>query len=320
MLGLQIYILGLIYSWKRITMDFRKLQYFISVAECKSFTGAAKCNYISQPSLSRQIAELESELGVQLFVRSKHNVAITAEGAKLLEYAKGIIRQSYEMVTDAHKHGPKGEGTLRIGYPGYWEYNYVVEIINNLSKNNPNLNITFVREYQNKLLQKLKLRECDVIFTCMAPWESMPLIEWKKILKAPLCLVTTQENPLASKGYVKIEELHDENFIMIQRSENSIINDIIVNYCNENGFSPNISPYQPSNIQDLMLMIAAGKGVTIAVKWVKSWCPELCFLSTEPHLPEIEFGIAYRKDDQAHSFYLSSFLEVVDSIKPMFSH
>ena len=68
-------------------MELQKLIYFVAVAEAKNFTTAAKNNFISQPTLSKHINELEYELGIPLFMRSKHSVYLTPEGNTLLPYA-----------------------------------------------------------------------------------------------------------------------------------------------------------------------------------------------------------------------------------------
>ena len=75
-------------------MDISKLAYFVSVADTRNFTAASKRLFISQPSLSRHINELEYELGVRLFIRSKHSVDLTPEGASLLPLAKEIIEKN----------------------------------------------------------------------------------------------------------------------------------------------------------------------------------------------------------------------------------
>jgi len=77
-------------------VELRHLKYFVSVAEERNFNRAAARLRVSQPAVSRQIADLENELGVPLFVRSGHGVALTAEGEVMLDHARAVLRRAAE--------------------------------------------------------------------------------------------------------------------------------------------------------------------------------------------------------------------------------
>ena len=292
-------------------MELRKLQYFIAVAEHKSFTSAAKYNFISQPSLSRQISELEGELGITLFKRSKRNVSLTPEGEKLLILAKNIVSQSHEMLLSSRMLNSKGAGSISIGYPGYWEFDYITNIIKYFSLNNPHIQIKLIKKYHAELYEKLLSRECDIVFTIMSESELSEAVVWKPLIKTHLHLIVPPNHYLANRKSVNINELKNEQFILISRPENPNLNDVIISSCFKQGFSPNITFPQPSNILDLILLITANKGISFACSWLKSLCPHLCFIPLEDPTPLYEFGLAYNKDEQTPC--INSFLNVVDS-------
>ena len=97
-------------------MTFNQIKYFVTVAECLSFTEAAKCLFITQPALSRQINAMEEELGTRLFIREKKRLKLTPGGSVLYNRLPKVLSDYAEAVEDA-KHANSGyEGELRIGF------------------------------------------------------------------------------------------------------------------------------------------------------------------------------------------------------------
>lgn len=97
-------------------MTFNQIKYFVTVAECLSFTEAAKCLFITQPALSRQINAMEEELGTRLFIREKKRLKLTPGGSVLYNRLPKVLSDYAEAVEDA-KHANSGyEGELHIGF------------------------------------------------------------------------------------------------------------------------------------------------------------------------------------------------------------
>ena len=101
-------------------MELRHVRYFIAVAECLNFSRAAEQLHIAQPPLSRQIRQLEEDLGVALFLRNKRRVALTKEGRVFLDEARKLVVQAGHAM-EAARRAHKGEsGIIRVGIPPVW--------------------------------------------------------------------------------------------------------------------------------------------------------------------------------------------------------
>lgn len=120
-------------------MDIRQLRYFVTIAEEKQITSAAKILNIAQPPLSNQLKSLEEELGVNLFVRKKKMMLITPEGERLLHHAR-IIISNYNSALNEFKNIKNGyKGTLRIGTIGTVSMGFLPKSINDFIKTTPNV-------------------------------------------------------------------------------------------------------------------------------------------------------------------------------------
>src|SRR5512146_2362069 len=97
-------------------MELRHLRYFVAVADELNFTRAAQRLRVAQPALSRQIRQLEEELGVQLLERNQRRVGLTQAGRAFLEEAKGLLQQSEAAIRRAKTAGESGRGELRLAY------------------------------------------------------------------------------------------------------------------------------------------------------------------------------------------------------------
>src|SRR6185503_8226360 len=97
-------------------MELRHLRYFVGVAEELNFTRAARKLRVAQPALSRQVQQLEDEVGVKLFDRNHRSVALTAAGKALLEEARALLAQSQRAIEVTQNTGRVAAGHLNIGY------------------------------------------------------------------------------------------------------------------------------------------------------------------------------------------------------------
>src|SRR5271156_5043407 len=97
-------------------MELRHLRYFVAVAEALNFTKAATRQRVAQPALSRQVSDLEDELGVDLLKRTSHGVLLTAEGKLFLEEVQGILKRAEESVAKVRALARREFGELQVGY------------------------------------------------------------------------------------------------------------------------------------------------------------------------------------------------------------
>lgn len=120
-------------------MELRVLNYFLAIAREENFTKAAQMLHVTQPTLSRQIADLEQELGVKLFVRSNHNIILTEEGMILKRRAQEILSLADKTKRDFMQKGEALSGTIAIGSGEFRSTEYLAKIIAKFRKKYPNV-------------------------------------------------------------------------------------------------------------------------------------------------------------------------------------
>ena len=221
---------------------------------------AAEHLYVTQPTLSRQIADLEEEFGVQLFVRHKRSISLTPAGEICLEEAKEIVSRCDALVNRLKNAGENVGGTLDIGYLGFIENDLLTNPLQQLGDQYPNLNIGLVRATLAEMNHFLMEGKFDLIYTVAVGMDTIPNVCCTKIAKNPLQVVVPINHPLAQRDSIRVEELENERFVMLERNVSPLTVDHIVNMCVNRGFSPSVV-YYTKDAQTLLLMVGAGKGV-----------------------------------------------------------
>ena len=145
-------------------MNFRQLGYFIAVAEELHFGRAAERLDMAQPPLSRQIKQLEEDLGVILFNRGRSAITLTQAGERLLVRGKSILAQLDDMQLEVRRLGQGAEGRLRIGFVGSAAFGILPNIIKSYRANYPEVNLSLVPMNNAQLHRALVSRALDVAF------------------------------------------------------------------------------------------------------------------------------------------------------------
>ena len=147
-------------------MTFNQIKYFVTVAECLSFTEAAKCLFITQPALSRQINAMEEELGTRLFIREKKRLKLTPGGSVLYNRLPKVLSDYAEAVEDA-KHANSGyEGELRIGFLDIYDISELFDdVIREFREAYEQIAMSLERFALGELPARLAAGDLDLILT-----------------------------------------------------------------------------------------------------------------------------------------------------------
>jgi len=255
-------------SMKYQQINLQQIGYFLAVAKYLNFTEAAKNLYVSQPSLSKQIALLEGEIGVQLFIRTKRTVNLTAAGEYLFEKLSGIHEAIYSAVDEARRIDSDCTGSLTIGCLEMLDTNqFLLSPMEYFNSIYPNINITLERHSFKALRERLLSGKLDMIFTLSFELEAMN-VESRTIYETSGCIAVSRSNPLAAREVVRLEDLKDEKFLMISRDETPNGFDSIIALCRSHGFTPNIVKQLP-NAESLLLCVESGQGVALLDSYVR---------------------------------------------------
>ena len=191
-------------------MTFRHLKIFLAVCDHKNMTRAAKALYLSQPSVSQAIAELETYYGVKLFERLNHRLFLTAAGERLQSYARHILNLEEQARKELSEH--KESGTLRIGASLTIGTYLLPGLISAFHEKMPQVEI-FTLVENTDVLQKMLLDDRIDIGLVEGPVNSPDIIE-KNIRDDELVVVCAPQHPLAKKKKVAISNLAGLSFIV----------------------------------------------------------------------------------------------------------
>ena len=248
-------------NYEKITL--LQIEYFLAAAKYLNFTEAAKNLYVSQPSLSRQIAMLENEIGVQLFFRTRRNVRLTPAGTVLLKELKGVI-DSIENAIEKAKQPDLGENsTITIGcLESMNTSTFLPLVIRKFKEKYKNANLILESHSFKQLREKFIKGKLDIIFTLSFEIDDSIGIVWDTVYKGNSYIIMDSSNPLANSSNLSIKDLKDENFVIISRDESPKGFDSIVSLCKMNGFEPKIVKQLP-NVESVLLCVEAGVGIAL---------------------------------------------------------
>ncbi len=242
-------------------IELRQLKYFISIAEHEHFGQAAQELHIVQPALSRQIKQLEEDLGVELFERLPRGVKLTAAGKVLLERAR-IFMSDFDRMTAATKLAAQGKsGFLRVGFADGATYSgRVPAIIREFRKLAPGVELELIPASSRTQAEFLSRESIDIGFVYWLP-EDRNDVEHYVINKEKVVLALAESNKLSRKKAVRLRDLHDIPFVWFKRSNAPMFYDLMAKQCNRAGLILNV--VQEAFTESTMLsLVAADIGVT----------------------------------------------------------
>jgi DNA-binding transcriptional LysR family regulator len=195
-------------------LEFRQLEYFVAVAEELHFGRAAARMYISQPALSQSIAGLERTLDVQLFVRTRQNVELTAAGAELLRHARGLLADRIAAVAAVRRVDSGQAGVVRLGVAVLAE-NEISAAFTAFANRYPELLLDRTTAVSERLLSSLANRELHAAVVHQVPvLDTLKDVEWEPFRTARLAVLVSEDHDLASRESVTLSELNDDTFLI----------------------------------------------------------------------------------------------------------
>ncbi|MBC7545206.1 MAG: LysR family transcriptional regulator [Candidatus Sericytochromatia bacterium] len=247
-------------------MELRHLRYFVAVAEARHFTRAAERLAMAQPRLSQQIKALETELGVQLLLRTKRSVSLSAAGEAFLAEAYQILARVDRAVTIAQKAGRGEIGRLRVGFVSSAAYNVLPELIRRFRISRPDVELVIEELSSDVQLQRLRDGHLDITFY-RVDMESVPPIPAsglvrETVLSEPFVVAVPDSHALAGRTTIPLAALAAEPFVLFPRRLNPGFHDLIVRLCEAAGFTPKIAQ-EAILMQTIISLVAAGMGVSL---------------------------------------------------------
>lgn len=240
-------------------MELRHLKYFLKVAEELNFSKAAEKLFISQPPLSRQIKELEQEIGARLFNRNNKRVELTQAGVYFEKEAKEILQSIERIKSQTKKISDNISGEFRVAYISSTFSKTISDLVKYLSEVYPFVNFKLYEVATNKQIKALEQGKLDLgIIRAPAFSEKLSFKRWFSdsfalVFNSQKIKVDTEED---------IRKLKDETFVFFNKDYAPNFYNSLVEICSYYGFTPNVV-HESNNINSILQMVRNGLGVSI---------------------------------------------------------
>ncbi len=286
-----------------MTPSIKQLRYICAVAEHKHFSKAAEACFVTQSTLSAAIQELESQLGVVIFERSKKSVLITPLGERLLKQARLILGDVEDFVSLAKTHDEALAGDIRLGVIPTIGPFLLPHLLKELRKNYSKLKLFLKEDLSAQLYQQLLQGQLDLIILAF-PY-SLPEMETISLLKDEFLLCLPPGHQLEKSKQVKQAQLKGESLLLLE--EGHCLRDHALEACKLEKADTDLV-YQGTSLHTLVQMVANGLGVTllpaisIEADVLGDTDLQLKHFTNENVTREI--GMAWRKSDPRREEYL----------------
>lgn len=274
-------------------MELRHLRYFVAVAEALSFTAAARQLHMSQPPLSQQIRDLETELGTPLFLRTSRRVELTAAGVGFLEHARAVLAHTEQAIEDVRAIGAGRVGMIRIGTTGSVLLGPLAGLISEFTHRYPGI-IARLREMgPREQIQATEARRVDVVFLRHPPTDTDLVVETAWPEEVGLCLPLG--HPLARSPVVPLAALEGHDLISL-RLRDSLFSRYLRDRCHAAGFAPRIL-HEVVESYSLTSLVAAGLGLALVPECVRALGrSDVVYRPLEAPAPRADVSMLYQQD------------------------
>jgi LysR family hca operon transcriptional activator len=278
-------------------MELRHLRYFVAVAETKSLTLAAKAKlHTSQPSLSRQIRDLEEEIGAQLFTRGARGIKLTPAGRAFLDHARLVLSQVEAASEAARRVAHPAKPCFTMGFLTGHELTWMPEAIKILRDELPNIDVMISSQYSPRLANALLKGTVDAAF--LRREQGLPELAFRLLVKEPLMVVLPSDHRLAALKTISPGDLVGETFVTVSDTA-PVLRVVIDNYLKRSGI--NITPaHEADHLAMGMSLIASTRGVGLLPAYAQNFLPSS--VTSRPlkgDTPTVDLVLGYKKSNQS---------------------
>ena len=277
-------------------MDLRHLRYFIAVAEVGSLHVAAeKRLHTAQPSLSRQMRDLEAELGCSLMTRSARGIELTAAGRVFLDHARVILLQVDAAAEAARRAAEPPRATFVLGFLTGLEFDWLSGVMAILRDEIPDAEVTVLSRSSPDLAAGLMRGKVDLAL--LRPERNLPGVVFETLAVEPLVVLMPADHRLAIRPAVAPRDLADERIIGVPGSRSPVLRHVTDEYAIKAGISL-VPDYEVDNLSMAISLVVSTGGVALMPLYARNLLPPTVVsrpLEGEP--PTIDVTLGYRPDN-----------------------
>jgi LysR family transcriptional regulator, hca operon transcriptional activator len=291
-------------------MELRHIRYFVAVAEEGSLTVAAERRlHTSQPSLSRQIRDLELEIGTPLLTRSVHGVELTPAGKAFLDHARLALAQ-VETAREAARRAARPEKPgFALGFLTGQEMDWLPEAMHILRDELPNIDVTVTSEYSPVLADALMRGRIDLAF--MRRETHAADLLYRTVTQETLLAILPSDHRLAQSESVELREIASEPFVSVSETAPAL-RKVIDDYVGDSGIA--ITPaHEADNLAMAISLVASRRGFALLPRYARNFLPwSVVGRPIKGNAPRIDLVIGYHKANR--STILELFLSKLDQL------
>jgi LysR family hca operon transcriptional activator len=291
-------------------MELRHLRYFVAVAEEGSLTVAAqKRLHTAQPSLSRQIHDLELELGVQLLIRGPRGVELTASGRVFLDHARVALLQVDAAGEAARRAAQPLRTSFAIGFLTGYEMDWLPAVMEMLHAELPNTEVIIHSQDSPDLAAGLIRGKIDLAF--LRPEKQAPGLKFRALRKDPLIVVMPRDHALTTRRSIRPQDITGQTFIGVSPIRAPTLWAVINDYLKPIGVKPD---HQAENLAMAISLVASTGGVGLFPLYAQNLLPKtVVSRPIQGASPTVDLVIGYNEANT--SPLLKSLLSKVDDLK-----
>lgn len=292
-------------------MELRHLRYFVAVAEALSFTRAAQQLRLAQPSLTRQVRNLEDELGVRLLERASNRITLTDEGRLFLFDSKKLLALCAENVAAVQGLRGKGSTHLNIGYVANIHYGLLPATLGAFRKLCPRVALNLFDLTSAEQFTALDSGKIDLGFIGLNPLLSGHDLISECVAYDTILVALSKDHPLAKKPHVKLANLDSQFFVGMSAKTHPGTREWLLETCQSAGFTGKI--LQEADVEPMVIkFVAGGLGVALMPEQVTELPHEgVVFRPLSPPLRR-ESTVAWRGDNPSRP--LKDYIQIVKDL------
>jgi LysR family transcriptional regulator, hca operon transcriptional activator len=278
-------------------MELRHLRYFVAVADAGNLTVAAqRMLHTSQPSLSRQIRDLEDEVGVQLLTRRARGIDLTPAGRAFLDHARVVLSQAEAAGEAARRVVRPAKPCFTMGFLTGHELTWMPEALRILRDELPNIDVMISSQYSPLLAEGLSKGKIDAAF--LRKERAMPDLAFRLLVKEPLTVILPSDHHLAALKAISPRDLVGETFVIVSGTA-PVLRTVINNYLKRSGI--NITPaHEADHVTMGISLIMSTGGVGLLPAYAQNFLPSS--VTSRPlkgYTPTVDLVLGYKKSNQS---------------------
>lgn len=267
-------------------MELRQLEYFVEVSKHKSFTQAAECLHVSQPSISNSLHKLEQELGVKLLERSTKNVCLTYKGELFLNRMVEILANMNEAICEISE---SDNGIVKIGLPPMIGAQMFPNVFLGFNQKYSSIEFDVIEKGSVALRTLIETGELELGFIILP--DSSECLNMLPLVQDQLVICMQKGHRLSSKKSIECKDLVDEKFVML--TAEYVHHDMLLNHCLKSNIEPNII-FTSDKVETVKSMVGKGLGISLLMNMYVQDHHDIVAVPLKSPI-NINIGLAWKK-------------------------